>query len=100
MTNETLSPEIVAKAAQRLDGIVNRTPVITSRTLNRITGCQVFFKCENLQRVGAFKFRGAYHAISQLTPEQKEAGVISHSSGNHAQGLALAAKLAGVPAVR
>ena len=66
----------------------------TLRTLNQIAGCEVFLKCENFQRVGAFKFRGAYNAISQLTPAQKSAGVITHSSGNHAQGLALAARLA------
>ena len=89
----------VAEAAQRLKGIVNQTPVFTSRTLNERVGCQVFLKCENYQRVGAFKFRGAYHAISQLSDEQKAAGVITHSSGNHAQGVALAARLLGVKAV-
>jgi threonine dehydratase len=93
------TPEDVAAAAERLDGVANRTPVMTSRTLNEIAGCEVFLKCENLQRVGAFKFRGAYNAISQLTPEQKAAGVITHSSGNHAQGVALAAQLLDVPAV-
>lgn len=99
MTNQQLSPTLVADAAQRLHGIANRTPVMTSRTLNDITGCDIFLKCENFQRVGAFKFRGAYNAISQLKPAQKAAGVITHSSGNHAQGVALAAKLAGIPAV-
>ena len=94
-----LSPEIVAAAAQRLAGIANKTPVLTSRTLNVHTGCQVFLKCENFQRVGAFKFRGAYNAISQLSEAQKAAGVITHSSGNHAQGVALAAKLLGVKAI-
>ena len=94
-----LQPSAVLEAAQRLDGIVNRTPVMTSRTLNDRTGCEIFLKCENFQRVGAFKFRGAYNAISQLNKEQKDAGVITHSSGNHAQGVALAARLLGVKAV-
>ncbi|TMZ45799.1 pyridoxal-phosphate dependent enzyme, partial [Klebsiella pneumoniae] len=76
-----------------------RTPVVTSRTLNRMAGCEVFLKCENLQRAGAFKFRGAYHAISRLSEEQKRTGVIAFSSGNHAQAVALAARLAEVPAV-
>ncbi len=93
-----LSPEIIAAAAKRLAGIANKTPVFTSRTLNERTGCAVFLKCENFQRVGAFKFRGAYNAISQLNAAQKAAGVITHSSGNHAQGVALAANLLGVKA--
>lgn len=88
----------VAGAVGRLVGVVNRTPVVTSRTLNAQCGRQVFLKCENFQRVGAFKFRGAYNAISQLTPQQRSRGVVTHSSGNHAQGVALAAKLWGVPA--
>ncbi len=96
---DELKPGEVLKAAERLQGIANRTPVLTSRTLNELCGCSVFLKCENFQRVGAFKFRGAYHALSRLSPEEKEAGVITHSSGNHAQGVALAAKLLGIPAV-
>ena len=99
MMNEVLKPSDVLLAAGRLQGVVNRTPVMTSRTLNERCGCQVFLKCENFQRVGAFKFRGAYHALSQLGPEERAAGVITHSSGNHAQGVALAAKLLGIPAV-
>jgi threonine dehydratase/phosphoglycerate dehydrogenase-like enzyme len=95
----TLEPSQIAQAVERLKGVANRTPVVTSRTLNEQTGRQIYMKCENFQRVGAFKFRGAYNAISQLSDEQKAAGVITHSSGNHAQGLALAAKLLGVPAV-
>jgi threonine dehydratase len=82
-----------------LSGIANKTPVLTSRTLNELCGCEVYLKCENFQRVGAFKFRGAYNAVSQLTDAEKARGVITHSSGNHAQGLALAAKLNGVKAV-
>lgn len=94
-----LSPQEIADSARRLQGIVNRTPVMTSRTLDKVAGCNVFLKCENFQRVGAFKFRGAYNAISQLSPEARAAGVITHSSGNHAQGVALAAALLGVSAV-
>jgi threo-3-hydroxy-L-aspartate ammonia-lyase len=94
-----LEPSAVAEAAARLAGIAHRTPVITSRMLNELTGREIFLKCENFQRVGAFKFRGAYHAISRLTAAQQAAGVITHSSGNHAQGIALAARLLGVRAV-
>ncbi|MEA2720604.1 MAG: threo-3-hydroxy-L-aspartate ammonia-lyase, partial [Candidatus Eremiobacteraeota bacterium] len=85
--------EDVRAAAARLHGVAHRTPVITSATLNERLGAQVFLKAENLQRIGAFKFRGAYNKIAQLTPEQKRAGVVAFSSGNHAQGVALAAKL-------
>ena len=91
----SVEPRHVAEAAERLRGIANRTPVMTSRTLDARTGRLVFLKCENYQRVGAFKFRGAYNAISKLGPEQRAAGVITHSSGNHAQGVALAARLLG-----
>ena len=91
-------PTAVIEAATRLQGIVNQTPIHTSRTLNHITNQKVYLKCENFQRVGAFKFRGAYNAVSQLSDAQKNAGVVTHSSGNHAQGLALAAKLLGVKA--
>jgi threo-3-hydroxy-L-aspartate ammonia-lyase len=93
-----LSPADVAAAAQRLLPVAHRTPVMTSRTLDEQAGMQVFLKCENFQRAGAFKFRGAYNAISQLSPAQKTSGVVTHSSGNHAQGLALAARLLDVPA--
>ncbi len=91
-------PTAVLEAAVRLQGIANHTPIHTSRTLNQQTGQQIFLKCENFQRVGAFKFRGAYNAVSQLSEAQKAAGVVTHSSGNHAQGLALAAQLLGVRA--
>ncbi len=94
-----LKPSDVALVAHRLKGIVNRTPVMSSRTLNAQSGNTVFLKCENFQRVGAFKFRGAYNAISQLNRTERDAGVITHSSGNHAQGVALAAKLLDVKAV-
>ena len=88
----------VEAAAARLAGVANRTPVLTSRTVDSRTGARVFFKCENFQRIGAFKFRGAYNALSQLTPEQKRRGVIAYSSGNHAQAVALAGRLLGVGA--
>lgn len=88
----------VAAAAERIEGYANRTPVMTSRTVNEEFGAEVFFKCENLQRMGAFKFRGAMNALRQFTPEQRAAGVVTFSSGNHAQAIALAAKLLGIPA--
>ena len=94
-----LEPSDVGPIARKLEGIVNRTPVMSSRTLNARSGNTVFLKCENFQRVGAFKFRGAYNAISELSQLEKDAGVITHSSGNHAQGVALAAKILGVKAV-
>jgi threonine dehydratase len=91
--------EDVREAAERLKGVAHRTPVMTSRTLDGRTGAQVFVKCENFQRVGAFKFRGAYNAISRLSPEQLERGIAAYSSGNHAQAVALAARLLGSTAV-
>ncbi|PTX49348.1 threonine dehydratase [Melghirimyces profundicolus] len=89
----------VLEAGERLKGVCHTTPVVTSRTLNHRVGGDVFLKCENLQRAGAFKFRGAYHAISRLTDEEKKRGVIAFSSGNHAQAVALASRLSEVPAV-
>lgn len=89
----------VVEAAQRLAGQAHRTPVMTSRTMDGRTGARVYFKCENLQRAGAFKFRGAYNALSQLPATARQAGVIAYSSGNHAQAVALAGKLLGVPVV-
>jgi len=89
----------VAAAAQRLHGVAHRTPVLCSRTADDITGAQVFFKCENFQRMGAFKFRGAYNALAQFTPAQWRTGVIAFSSGNHAQAIALSARLLGMPSV-
>ena len=83
----------VKDAYARIKDVAHHTPVMTSRTLNNLTQAEVFVKCENFQRIGAFKFRGAYNAISLLTPEEKERGVITHSSGNHAQAVALAAAL-------
>jgi threonine dehydratase len=89
----------VQAAAARLVGIAHRTPVLTSRTLDEWVGAEVFLKCENLQRVGAFKFRGAYNAISQLSDAERARGVITYSSGNHAQAVALACKLLGAQAI-
>jgi threo-3-hydroxy-L-aspartate ammonia-lyase len=88
--------EKVQAAAQRLRGQAHHTPVMTSRTLNTRAGAEVFLKCENLQRVGAFKFRGAYNAISQLSDAQKACGVLAFSSGNHAQAVALVGTMLGV----
>ena len=89
----------IEEAARILEGEAHRTPVLTSRTVDALTGAQVFFKCENLQRAGAFKFRGAYNALHHLSPEQKGKGVVAYSSGNHAQALGLAGRLLGVPSV-
>jgi threonine dehydratase len=91
--------EDVLGAAARLRGIAHRTPVMTSRTLDERAGASVFLKCENFQRMGAFKFRGAYNALSQLSERERKGGVVSYSSGNHAQAVALAGKLLGIPTV-
>lgn len=88
----------IEAAAARLDGIANRTPIMTSRTMDARTEASVFLKCENFQRAGAFKFRGAYNALAQLSPEQRRRGVLTYSSGNHAQAVALAGRLLEVPA--
>ncbi|MEA2281662.1 MAG: threo-3-hydroxy-L-aspartate ammonia-lyase [Solirubrobacteraceae bacterium] len=88
----------IREAAMRIEGIAHRTPVLTSRHLDALTGAQVFLKAENLQRVGAFKFRGACNAIACLDPDERGRGVATVSSGNHAQALALAASLEGVRA--
>ena len=91
-------PDIEA-AAQRLEAVVHRTPVLTSTTANALTGAELFFKCENFQRMGAFKMRGGYNALAKFSPEQKKAGAIAFSSGNHAQAVALAARILDMPAV-
>jgi len=88
----------VVSAARQINGHAHRTPVFTSSTIDRETGAQFFFKCENFQRIGAFKFRGAFNALSRFNDEQKECGVLAFSSGNHAQAIALAAKLLGIGA--
>src|SRR2546423_7234163 len=94
-----LTFELIKEAAARIAGRVHRTPVITSRSFNEVAGCEVFFKCENLQRAGAFKARGATNKILSLSDDEKKRGVLAVSSGNHAQAVALAAREAGVKAV-
>lgn len=88
----------VAAAARRIEGQAHRTPVLTSRTIDRELGAQLFFKCENLQRMGAFKFRGAFNALSRFDERQRRAGVVAFSSGNHAQAIALSAGILGISA--
>jgi threonine dehydratase len=95
--SSTPSLSTVREAAVRLAGIAHRTPVLTSRTLNELVGAEVWLKPENFQRAGAFKFRGAYNAVSRLSPDETRRGVVTYSSGNHAQALALAGKLLGAP---
>nr|WP_203615601.1 pyridoxal-phosphate dependent enzyme [Streptomyces sp. SID13726] len=89
----------ILDAAARLKGVAHRTPVLRSRTLDTLVGAETFLKCENFQRVGAFKFRGAYNAASRLTPDQLARGIAAYSSGNHAQAVALAARELGTTAV-
>ncbi|WP_336169586.1 threo-3-hydroxy-L-aspartate ammonia-lyase [Acinetobacter sp. 161(2023)] len=99
MKNLTLPTyEDVAAAAERIKGFANKTPVLTSRTVNNEFEAEVFFKCENYQRIGAFKFRGAMNALLQFNDAQKKAGVVAFSSGNHAQSIALSSKILGIPA--
>jgi threonine dehydratase len=88
----------VSAAAARLKGHAHRTPVMTSRTIDEEFGAEVFFKCENLQRIGAFKFRGAFNALSKFDAQQRRGGAVAFSSGNHAQAIALSARLLGMPA--
>ena len=89
----------VLAAAERIAGVAHRTPVVRSRTLDALSGAEVFLKCENLQRIGAFKFRGAYNAVSRLSADQLARGIAAYSSGNHAQAVALAARELGSSAV-
>jgi len=88
----------VVAASKTLDVVAYRTPVLTSQTINARLDAQVFFKCENFQRIGAFKFRGGYNAVAKLSPAQRKAGVVAFSSGNHAQAIALACQLLDVAA--
>jgi threo-3-hydroxy-L-aspartate ammonia-lyase len=103
MATETTAPAVsyadVEAAARRIAGHAHVTPVITSRTLNNQVGAELYLKCENLQRAGAFKFRGAFNRLSVLTPEERRRGVVAFSSGNHAQAVALSSHLLGIPAV-
>ncbi|MFI5445767.1 threo-3-hydroxy-L-aspartate ammonia-lyase [Polaromonas sp. UC242_47] len=89
--------EDVSAAAHRLKGQAHQTPVLTSRTADALFGAQLFFKCENFQRMGAFKFRGGYNALARFTPEQRKRGALAFSSGNHAQAVALSARILGMP---
>jgi len=89
----------IQHAARQIARVAHRTPVVTSQTINGRTGAQVHFKCENLQRAGAFKIRGAYNAMSRLSPEERRRGVLTFSSGNHAQAVALAGRVLGIPTV-
>ena len=95
-----MSPTLndIRQAAERIRPYAHRTPVLTNESLNQQVGAQVFLKCENLQKVGAFKFRGACNAVYSLSDEEAAHGVCTHSSGNHAAALALAAKMRGIPA--
>ncbi len=96
--SEAVTYADVAAAAERLAGVAHRTPVMTSDTLDQRLAARVFLKCENLQRMGAFKIRGAYNAIARLTPEERARGVVAFSSGNHAQAVALASRMLGAQA--
>lgn len=96
--NERPSYSDIEEAAKRIRGFAHKTPVLQSSYFNQLTGAELFFKCENFQKVGAFKFRGAFNAISQLSKEDGEKGIITHSSGNHAQAVALASRKNGYKA--
>lgn len=98
MSDATVGLEDIHAAAETLQGVAHRTPVITCSTISELAGCRLYFKCENFQKVGAFKFRGAFNAVSLLSDQQASRGVVTHSSGNHAQALALAARMRGIPA--
>jgi threonine dehydratase len=99
MSELSIDFDDIVRAHERMAGFAHRTPVMTSSTANELTGAQLYFKCENFQRMGAFKFRGAYNALSRFTPQQRVRGVVAFSSGNHAQAIALSARLLSMPAV-
>jgi threonine dehydratase len=98
-TNSRLTIDDVRAAARRVAGRIDRTPVISSAAFDDASGCHVFFKCENLQRAGSFKIRGALNKLLTLTPAERARGVVAYSSGNHAQGVALAARMVGTTAI-
>jgi len=98
MRKYAASIEDVRSAAERIKGVGHRTPVLTSKTLDQLAGRKLFFKCENFQKVGAFKFRGGWNAVSMLSDDEAEKGVCTHSSGNHAQAVAYSAQKRGIPA--
>lgn len=93
-----ITREIIEQAHTRIKPYIHRTPVFTSSGLNELAGCSLYFKCENFQKIGAFKARGAMNAVLSLSPEARSKGIATHSSGNHAQAVARAAHIAGVPA--
>ena len=93
-----VSQQDITDAHERIKTYIHRTPILTSDSVNEIAGCELYFKCENFQKIGAFKARGGVNAVLSLPEEQRKNGVVTHSSGNHAQAIALAAKMAGVPA--
>ncbi len=97
-TDIAVTIDSIRNAANRIRSVAHRTPILTSQSINRMADGEVFFKCENFQRVGAFKFRGAYNAVLSLTDDEARRGVATHSSGNHAQAVALAASLREIPA--
>lgn len=99
MATLPISFDDIAAAHERIRDVAHHTPVMTSSTANAMTGAEIFFKCENFQRMGAFKFRGAFNALAQFSPEQRSKGVVAFSSGNHAQAVALAAKILHISAV-
>ena len=99
MVPDTITRDVIEEASGRIQKYSHRTPVFTSRSINEITGSEIFFKCENFQRVGAFKFRGAVNAVFSLSDDEAKEGVATHSSGNHAQALSLAARLRGIRAI-
>jgi threonine dehydratase len=99
MIGDTITRDVIEEASGRIQKYAHRTPVLTSRSINEITGAELFFKCENFQRVGAFKFRGAINAVFSLSEDEAKSGVATHSSGNHAQALSLAARLRGIRAI-
>ncbi len=96
--NFAVSHKDILEAHDRIGSFIHRTPILTSQRVNEIAGCELYFKCENFQKVGAFKARGGLNAVLSLPEEQRKNGVVTHSSGNHAQAIAMAAKMAGVPA--
>ena len=96
--NQVPTKSDIEQAHERIKSYIHRTPVMTSNSLDELAGCQVYFKCENFQKVGAFKARGAMNAVLSLSREERARGVATHSSGNHAQALARAAKIMGIKA--
>ena len=98
MATFNVSWQDIEQAHERVKPYIHRTPVLSSESINTIVGAELYFKCENFQKIGAFKARGGINAVFSLPKEQRSRGVVTHSSGNHAQAIALAAKMAGVPA--